>query len=66
MQRLLQQFLGIEMLQRLEGTQVAFTVRIQQETGLVDGHALADRRQRILQHAPGTTMHVHVAAGDQR
>ncbi len=54
------------MLQHLEGTEVAFAVGIQQETGLVDGYALADSRQRILQHAPGTTMHVHVTAGDQR
>ena len=66
MQRLAQQVLRIEMREHLESAEVTFTVRIQPETGLVDGHALADRRQRILQHAPGTAMHVHVAARYQR
>ncbi len=56
----------IHMCEDVERAQVAFAVRIQQETGLVDRDALANRRQRVLQDAARTAMHVYVTAGDQR
>ena len=45
---------------------MAFTVRVQGKTGPVDGRAMADCGQGILQDAPRPAMHVHVATRDER
>ncbi len=65
-QRLFEQVRRIDTPQHVQRSKMTLPVRIKREPGVVDGRAATDRRQRILQHAPGTAVHVHVAAGYQR
>ena len=62
---ILQEIGRVKVLQDFQRTQVALTVRIQQEPGLLDRHAFADGREGVLQHPSRTTMHVHITTCDE-
>ncbi len=45
--------------------QIALAVGIERKTGFLDGNAVADGGEHILQHTPAAQMHVHIARRHQ-
>ncbi len=62
----LEEILRVHTPQHLAWPQVALAIRVQCEAGLVEGRAMADGGQRVLQDAPRPAVHVHITAGDER